>query len=136
MSPAPVLVIPDVLPGFLEYLRAALADSGWAGLLVVTEVPRDRPGVFVRVRFDGLARPSVAYAVVTVTVESWARSESEATALGAVCYGLACTTDLPGSYAYAPRDATILGPHPSPDPDSGQARSVCAVRLVVPVETI
>ncbi|MDR2373456.1 MAG: hypothetical protein LBD77_05035 [Bifidobacteriaceae bacterium] len=130
------LAVPDFLPAFLEWLRGGLAARGWAGVPVATQVPNPRPPRFARVRHDATARPHLALAVATVTVEAWAASEAEADRLGAVCYALACAAEISDPWCYAPRDATVLGPHPSPDPDSGQDRSVCAVRLAVPVEPI
>ncbi|MDR2381557.1 MAG: hypothetical protein LBE08_10385 [Bifidobacteriaceae bacterium] len=133
---AEVLAIPDVLPAFMARMQSGLAARGWDDVTVTTKVPVARPARFVRVRLDATLRASIAHALVTITVESWASSEVEADHLGAVCYALACAAETDDPYSYAPRDATVLGPHPSPDPDSGQDRSICAVRLAVAVEQI
>ena len=126
-----MLTIPPILGEVIDLMKIGLGDT----VPVVHKIPGARPNSFVRLLQLASERESVAHATVTILAESWATSQSDADLLGAKVYGILSSIDAP-SGIFAPRNATASGPYPSDDPDAGSPRSICVVRLIVPVKTV
>jgi len=105
-----------------------LAPLGWP---VVTEVPADRPPVFVRVMRTGNRRLSVAHRRIQFTIECWNEAgEAAAERMADQVEARLCQWPAVPSGA----QGWLSGPYPQRDPDTGCPRYVMtcyAVQRVV-----
>ena len=129
-----VIAIPPVLAEVIAVLRTELTGRGILAP-VSMRVPNPRPEEFVRVIQTASRRESITHAIVTFTVEAWARSQAQADVLGSVAYALATSLKLPESHAVPLRDQ-LPGPYQLDDPETGLPRCVFSFQMIVPTNKI
>ena len=122
---AEVIVFPDVIDVACADLNVLLG-AALGGAQIVGRVPQSRPKRFVRLRLVGGTRETLISRQVTLTVEGWAQTETDATAL--------CSLVASGLYALdGPLFGghEIAGPATLPDPTTSQERVTATVGIRV-----
>lgn len=116
----------DPVTATIEHLDACLPQLA-PGILVLGDVPRERPTRFVRVMSSGARMRNICERDARITVECWAETDLDADALGESVYTALLEFDTP--FAWVPMGAAgwVGGPYPQPDPISGTPRSVMTV---------
>lgn len=119
------ITFPSVEAQALDYLTPLVTVP------VERKIPETRPTSFVRLMLTGTTRRNLAQADARLTVECWAKTDTDAEALSRQVYGLMCAMDLPdGTHVPQGADGWAGGPYASADPTSGTPRYVmtCIVR--------
>lgn len=125
-----VVVFPDALEAFTDYLRDEL--NGWRGWTVTvgTQIPTTRPAQIVRLLRTGGTHhfdPGVPVELVQLTVECWAATQATAHDLVQIARALVFASR--GTVDGVSRVEEVGGPGYLPDPLSDQPRYSFTVQV-------
>lgn len=134
-TPLPVMLSATTV--VYEYLTANLGTVGFTGVKAYGRIPPQRPKRFVRVRTVGGGADTVSTTNPTVTIESYAGTESEAEMLAEACHYLMRRADERGWLGAVPCRSveafSRLAALPDPlTPDQGRFTATYSLRLRVP----
>lgn len=128
---SPVVQFPDAAAVAIGYLTEAFAEYD-IDVPVHHKVPEVRPARFVTIVRGGGPRASLVVDRPTLMVEAWAETDADAEDLAqqsrALLHAMRGLTHG-GTAIY--RIDEFSGPATLPDPDSGQARSVFTLSLLM-----
>lgn len=124
---SPVVFFPDVVTVGLEFLRAEL--PAYSEVPVVETVPNPRPDALVQLRPAGGVATWPALDSPRLDVLIWHQDTHRAVLLAQIVRGL-LLHHMPG-FGPVRKVRDFLGPTRNPDPDSGAARVLLSVEIVL-----